>query len=162
MRRSSLQTSVYPKTGVSPDLRSVSRGRDFVSQQNDVKQPNLTSPRRQQGASMLGVLFVAILICFIAYMIMKLGPSYMTNMKVSSTLKTVAEQATEERLSIQEIMRRIDARFHTDYVSVVTARNDLVLDKGDGYKQLRLSYQTEVPLFFNVSALLDFDNTAEY
>lgn len=119
-------------------------------------------PNKQRGVSMITVVFLAGIICFLAYLAMKLAPPYLTNMKVNTTLQTVAEQAAEERLSTSEIMRRIDARFHTDYVNVVSARNDLAISKGDGFKEMRLSYQTEIPLFLNVSALLDFDNVAEY
>jgi len=117
---------------------------------------------RQHGMTLIGVLIIGLLICLVAYIGMKIGPAYLTNIKVKTTLETVAEQAADERLSVQEIIRRIDARFHTDYINIVSARKDLVYDKGDGYTELRMSYETEIPLFFNVSALLSFDPAAEY
>ena len=122
----------------------------------------MRGPDRQYGVTMVGVLIIGLLICLIAYIGMKIGPAYLTNIKVMTTLEMVAEQAAEERLSAQEIIRRIDARFHTDYINVVSARNDLSLDKGDGSTELRMAYETEVPLFFNISALLTFDNATEY
>jgi len=122
----------------------------------------MRGPDRQYGISMLSVLIIGLLICLGAYIGMKIMPAYMTNIKVKTTLETVAEQAGEERLSAQEIIRRIDARFHLDYINIVSARNDLSMDKGDGYTELRLAYEREIPLFFNISALLAFDNAAEY
>ncbi len=117
---------------------------------------------RQRGWTLWGLLGMMVLIGFFALLFMKLLPPYMDNAKIQRALEVVAEEPGIGRATRAEIVNRLSRILYVDYASdVVDLRQDLSIEKRTDRRILRIRYEVEVPLVYNISALLYFDNHVE-
>ncbi len=116
---------------------------------------NLQRIKKQQGATLLGMLIVGAIVVFIALIVMKITPAYIEFMSVKKVLKTMQEQSLGT-MTNKEIKDSFDKRASTSYIDVVKG-SDLVIEKNvDGQAVVAVTYEVVKPIMGNVSVLLDF------
>lgn len=117
---------------------------------------------RQDGMTMWGMAVVIALIVFFTLLGLKLTPPYLENFKVKSILKSIGKQADAGSASREQLIEMLQKRFDIDEVHGVELRNDLkVENRGRSAKVISIAYEVRVPLAYNISALLDFNDSIE-
>lgn len=117
----------------------------------------------QRGMTMWGMAMVIALIVFFTLLGLKLFPPYMDNFKINTALQNVGKQPGAGSMSQEEIMEALRKRLEIENVDgTVDLRRALKIEaRGRGGKAIRVVYQVQVPLAYNITALLDFDNSVE-
>lgn len=115
--------------------------------------------RNERGMTIWGMAFIVLLVGFFALMALKLVPPYMQNFKIKTALAELKNQAGG--MSREEIVNALQKRFDVDDVDNVDPRTALKIESGNRVRILRIAYQVKVPLFYNVSALIDFNDSVE-
>lgn len=118
---------------------------------------------KQSGMTFWGFAMVAFLIVFFTLLILKLLPPYMENAKIRTALENMARQPNAANMSKMEITEALQRRFDVDDVTRANLKTDLTAAKSaDGRStKIRIAYEVRVPLAYNISALLTFDETVE-
>lgn len=115
---------------------------------------------RQRGMTMWSALFVIGVFVYFLFMLFKLLPPYLEDMKVRTALDGIAAERSVDSMTNAEIIERLDKRFDIDMVTNVKASQVQIKPLGR-MKQIRINYEVVVPLFFNISALLEFDHARQ-
>ncbi len=113
---------------------------------------------KQQGMGMLGVFMILVLVVAGAIISMKAIPAYLEYFAIKSAFAAIKSEAKNG--SVKEIKDKFNARAVIDDFKSITA-NDLEISKEGGVVVVSASYQKVVPLFANVSLLLDFEATTQ-
>jgi hypothetical protein len=117
------------------------------------------SLKKQTGATLMGMLFIGILLVFVALIGLKLFPAYQQFFSVKSIIRSMKSEVGT--MSKSEIMSSFDKRADAGYVTVITGK-DLVISKGaDGDTVVTARYQVVTPILGNVSALMDFETSTD-
>lgn len=112
-------------------------------------------PKKQKGATFLGMLFIGGILVFVALIVITIFPAYTEFFSVKSVVQSMNKESLSS-MSKKEIMDAFNRRASTSYITVVTG-NDLSIDKtGSGETVVSVKYQVTKPLVGNVSMLLDF------
>ena len=116
----------------------------------------------QKGASMWGLIGGAGLLVLFALITMKLVPAYLDNNKVASALESLAETPGVLNMSRRQVIEKIDNTLYIDMASdLLNLRDALVISKTKSHKVFSLDYERIIPMAYNISALLDFENSVE-
>ena len=125
-----------------------------------LQKKNLGNLKKQAGATLLGMLFVGAMLFFVALIVMKLFPAYQEYFSVKQVIHAMNKEALSG-MSKKEIQDSFDKRANTAYVTVVKG-TDLVIGKNSaGEPAVSVQYQVTTPLFGNLSALMDFEVSAD-
>ncbi|MDH3688290.1 MAG: DUF4845 domain-containing protein [Gammaproteobacteria bacterium] len=118
--------------------------------------------RSQSGLSLWGLLAVGILMTLGALLTMKIAPPYFDNLKLKEGLETLAEEPEFPTWNRTTIIRKLDNMLYIDFAhDIVDLKQALKVQKTKAHMQVSLDYERVVPLVYNVSALLDFNNQVE-
>ncbi len=113
--------------------------------------------RRQQGASLWGLLLVFIMVAFYVYLGFQIGPAYMNNWQIASALKGVATAPGADTMGRSQLREAVRQAFSVGYVSHVSVARDLHIEGTVGRSRvLVFRYNVHVPILYNVSALIHF------
>ena len=116
---------------------------------------HMQSVKKQQGATLLGMLIVGAFVVFIASIVMKMAPAYIEFMSVKKVLKAMQSESLGT-MSNKEIKDSFEKRASVAYVDTVKG-SDLVIEKTpDGNAVVSVSYEVVKPIMGNVSVLIDF------
>jgi hypothetical protein len=123
----------------------------------------MLNKRTQAGMTMWGVMMVFALIAFFSLLTLKLLPPYLENMRVKTVLANLQAQPNVASMSNDDVRNALERRFDIEDVTRVDLRKDLKVEMVPNSKQkrIRIVYQVQVPLAYNVSALMDFDDSVE-
>ncbi len=111
--------------------------------------------KKQQGATLLGMLIVGAFVVFVALIVMKVAPAYIEFMSVKKVLKAMQGESLGT-MTNKEIKDSFEKRASVSYVEVVKG-SDLVIEKTpDGGAVVTVSYEVVKPIMGNVSVLIDF------
>jgi hypothetical protein len=117
---------------------------------------------KQRGWTFWSLLGVGFLIVAGALLFMKLMPVYLDNYKIKEAMHSVAEDPRAVDWNKRQIIRELSNILYIDYGSdIVDLNKALSLEKENELKYVRVKYEVVVPLVYNVSALVDFDNEVE-
>lgn len=118
--------------------------------------------KAQQGWTIWSLLGVAALIVIGALLFMKLMPVYLDNYKLQEAMHSVAEDPRAPGWNKRQIVSEMSNILYIDYGhDIVDLNNALSLDKSDTQTFIRVEYEVVVPLVYNLSALVDFNNQVE-
>ena len=118
--------------------------------------------RTQQGWTFWSLLGVSFLIVVVALLFMKLMPVYMDNYKIVEAMHSVAEDPRARKWTKSQVVREMTNILYIDYgADIVDLNKALTLDKNDAQQFIKVDYEIVVPLVYNVSALLNFNNEVE-
>jgi len=108
----------------------------------------------QRGISFPVVFIFAVILALAAVGAMKIGPAYGDFLTAKKAIVAVA--ASEGRSgSVSEIRKAFDRRSAIDNITVVTP-GELEISKDGGEVVISFAYTTKIPLFSNVSVVIDF------
>jgi hypothetical protein len=118
---------------------------------------------KQSGVTFWGFAMVAFLIAFFTLLTLKLVPPYIEHAKVKTALLNVAKQPNAGNMSKVEIVDALQRQFDVNDISRASLKTDFSIAKSaDGRStKLRIAYEVKIPLAYNISALLSFDEIAE-
>jgi hypothetical protein len=117
-------------------------------------------PERQQGLTLISLVFVLGLIGFFTLLTLKIVPIYLDHGKVKSALAALKESPDIKTLSEPEIRQSLSKRFNINYVYDVTPDEIKVIKHGD-YLKVDIEYETVVKLVSNLSVLAEFHDSFE-
>jgi len=117
--------------------------------------------QKQRGMSFIGLVLMIAGIVFVAVIGMKLAPAYIEYFAVKKAIVRISNEPNFSDLSKGEIAAAFDKSASIDDINEVKGK-DLQLSKNDNGKSVvSVEYEKVVPLFGNVSALLEFSATTE-
>ena len=114
---------------------------------------------RQRGVSMIGFMFLAAIVIFVAMLAMKLVPAYIEFFSVKKILATMGQDSDTKAMSNAEIRTSFAKRAGVGYVTVVKPE-DLSIDRSGGGLAISVDYQYRTPLVANISLVVDFSTSS--
>lgn len=118
------------------------------------------SLKRQQGLTLISLVFILGLIGFFVMLTLKIVPIYLDHGKVKSALEALKATPELQTKSEYEIRDSLNKRFSINYVYDVKPENIKVIKHGN-YVKVDIEYETVVKLVSNLSALAEFHDTIE-
>jgi len=120
----------------------------------------MQNPKRQAGMTMWSLLFVLGTLAFFFFLFIRLFSPYMDDFKVKTALESLGRQPDVGSMTVPAIQEAIRKRLEIDSADSFDLSALTVEVKGKT-KTIRIKYQAEVPMMFNISALLSFDHAVE-
>jgi len=115
--------------------------------------------QRQRGITMWGMIFVLFVLGFCLFVTFKLFPVYMNDLKVSNALKSLGTEMRGNAPTRDAILEALAKRMNIDDFGHVDLNKDVKIQaKGTG-REVAITYEVVVPLFANISILLDFNHS---
>jgi hypothetical protein len=118
------------------------------------------SLKRQQGLTLISLVFVLGFIAFFTLLVLKIAPIYMDHGKVVSALAALEKTTDIERKSEHEVRESLSKRFNMNYVYDVT-QDDIKVVKQGNYLKVVIEYEVVKKIFGNLSVLAEFHDVVE-
>ncbi|HSD44190.1 MAG TPA: DUF4845 domain-containing protein [Burkholderiales bacterium] len=115
----------------------------------------MTSRQRQQGLGFAGVLILLIAIVFIAIIGMKLVPAYIEYFTIKKAITGMTQSGELRGGSVADVRKAFDRRAAVDDITALRPE-DLEITKEGNEIVVAFAYEKRIPLFYNVSVLIDF------
>lgn len=116
---------------------------------------------RESGVTMWGLFSIAFLVVIFALLLFKLIPPYLDDLKISNALTSLKRQAEGGSMSRRDILIALEKRFDIDSVTHVDLRRDVIIRKRGTMAVITIDYEAQVPLVYNISALMEFNHSVE-
>lgn len=116
---------------------------------------------RQSGATIWQMITIGFLVVIFALLLMKLLPPYLSDLKITGALSSLQKQAAASAMNRKEILVALEKRFDIDDVKHVDLRQDVIIEKRGRMATVTIDYEVQVPLLFNISALLEFNHSVQ-
>lgn len=114
--------------------------------------------KKQQGLSLIGLIFVGGVLVFLAILGMKVLPSYVEFFTIQKHVKELGHSGAG--MSAKDIQNNFDKRASIDDITSIQGR-DLEVTKSGESVEISASYEKRVPLFANVSLLFAFEANSQ-
>ncbi len=115
--------------------------------------------KRQRGLTLSGLLLICALLIVLALLGFKLFPAYAEYMTVKKALNEIVRNP-EYRSSTREIQAAFERRVTIDNIRAVGSKDLEIAKEGDGVS-VSANWSVKVPLFYNLSACMDFEARGE-
>jgi hypothetical protein len=112
---------------------------------------------RQRGVALSGLLFWGVLFFLVAILGMKVGPEYLNYFNILKAVKSVA--AISSGKTVAEIRTSYDKQADIGYIKSLQS-TDLDISKDGNDVVISFAYESRVPLFANISLLIDFQGSS--
>lgn len=109
----------------------------------------------QRGMGMWGLMFVLLVIGFVALVTMKCLPIYLNQLKVETAINAIVDESQYASASPFEIRRALQKRWDVDDVKHLKTK-DVKIQRTDNTRTLSYDYSVQVPLFANISIVIRF------
>ncbi|MFZ0106140.1 MAG: DUF4845 domain-containing protein [Thiobacillus sp.] len=109
----------------------------------------------QRGLSMIGFLFVAVVLIFVAMLAMKLVPAYIEFFSVKKILASMGQDPALRSKSNTEIRSDFSKRADASYVDAVES-SDLTIERSSAGTVVSVDYEFRTKLLGNTSLVVDF------
>jgi hypothetical protein len=116
--------------------------------------------KKQAGATLLGMLFIGAMLFFVAVIVMKIFPAYQEYFSVKTVIRAMNKDSLSS-MSKKEIQDSFNRRADTSYVTVIHGTDLIIGKNGAGETTVSAQYQVITPLFGNISAMMDFNVSAD-
>jgi hypothetical protein len=110
----------------------------------------------QHGISLTGFLMAAVGIILVGIMGLKVVPPYIHSFQIAQILKTIAKDPAMQGASIKEIRDSFSKRAGINYITDISPE-EIEIAKDGAYLSLSVSYTVRIPLFANMTLVLDFN-----
>lgn len=111
--------------------------------------------KNQKGLSLTTLLLGLVVFALVAVAAMKVGPAYMEYATIKKDVAAIVQSGEARSGSVADIRKAFDRRATIDDITAITAQ-DLDISKDGGDVVISFSYPKKVPLFSNVSLLIEF------
>ena len=115
---------------------------------------------KQKGVTLSGLLMWSVILIIIAMLGMKLAPAYIEYAAIQKTLSAIANDSTLKDAAPREIRLSFRKRANIDNIDVIRG-SDIKISKEKGRTILKADYPVTIPLFANISMLIDFKATSD-
>ncbi|MEO7200724.1 MAG: DUF4845 domain-containing protein [Dokdonella sp.] len=120
----------------------------------------MSQRRDVRGITLIGFLFLLLIIGFFAYMAMRLAPMYIEYAGVVKAMEQVKKEPGSGNRSLEEIRRSLSLKFDTQYVDdALIPPSAIKLIRQGNASTLRIHYEKRVPFIYNLEFLATFDKT---
>lgn len=115
---------------------------------------------KQRGISFWGLIMVAGVVVFFVLMFFKLLPPYIEVAKIRTALENISRQPNVINMEKGEIKAAMQRRFDIEDIEV-DLNKFLFVEKKPGATIIRIAYERRVPMAYNVTALLEFNESVQ-
>jgi len=116
----------------------------------------------QGGWTFWSLLFVMGVILFFSYVGMQLVPVYSANQNVTNAMNRSVDEIDLFKASRGAIIKKLNAQLYLDGShKLLNYKTDLKVKRSRKKFTLETNYNREIPLFFNISILVRFNNVVE-
>jgi len=115
---------------------------------------------KQQGVSMFGFLIVAILLVVVAIGGMKILPAFIEYYSAKKAVVAIVASGEVRNATVADIRRSFDRRASIDDVTIISGA-DLEITKEGGEVVISFAYPKKIPLFGNVSLVIEFAGNSQ-
>ena len=109
--------------------------------------------KSQKGITLMGLLVAGIVVVFVAIGGLKVAPAYIEYFKVRKAVTAIA--AGNAGQTVADVRRSFDLRAAVDDIDVITGK-DLEISKDGNELVVAANYTKTIPLFGNISLLINF------
>lgn len=113
----------------------------------------------QRGVSLSGLLMGSVILVLVALLGMKLFPDVTEYFQIVKAVKAVSNEAVQNGESVGDIRKSFDRRAQVDDIRTITGQ-DLEITKDGSQVIITFAYPKTIPLFANVSLLIDFEGSS--
>lgn len=110
---------------------------------------------KQRGATLLGMLFIAIVLVFAALVAMKIMPMYLEYWSVTKVMRAMGADPQLSGMTPAEVRASFDRRASIDNIKAVSGK-DLEVSKEGGTTMATANWTQTAKLFGNLSVVADF------
>lgn len=111
---------------------------------------------KQRGVSLSGLLVGVVIVVLVALLGMKVFPSVTEYLQIKKAIKAVAQDSSLKSASVAEVRKAYSKHQEIDNIKKIGPA-DLEVTKEGGELLISFAYQDKIPLFANVSLLLDYE-----
>lgn len=116
--------------------------------------------QKQKGVTLSGLLMWSVILIMIAVLGMKLTPAYLEYAAIQKSFAAIVNDSTLKNATPREIRLSFNKRANINDIDVISGR-DIRISKEKGRMVLKADYSVTIPLFANVSMLIDFKATSD-
>ncbi|GJL71600.1 MAG: hypothetical protein NMNS01_07990 [Nitrosomonas sp.] len=116
--------------------------------------------QQQKGVTLSGLLMWSVILIMIVVLGMKLTPVYLEYVAIQKSFAAIVNDSTLKNASPNEIRLSFNKRANINDIDVISGR-DIKISKEKGRLMLKADYSVTIPLFANVSILIDFNATSD-
>ncbi len=117
------------------------------------------SRKSQRGVSLSGLLTAAVVIGVVAMLGLKVAPEVIEYFQIMKAIRGVAQDSAMKGATVAEIRSDYERRTVVDNIEAVKPE-DLDVSKDGNDIVLSFAYSKRIPLFTNVSLLIDFKGSS--
>jgi len=110
---------------------------------------------KQRGITLTGFLVFAVIAIAALLLGFKIGPAYMEYLTIQKTLRNLATEPAMKTATRGEFNSAWNARAGMDNIKAI-GYDDIQIEKTGSGIVLSAEYSVRVPLFYNLSALMEF------
>ena len=120
----------------------------------------MSNRKQMRGITLIGFLFLLIIVGFFGYLGMRLVPMYTEYMGVVKSMEQVRAEPGARNWSPEQVRRSLQFKFDTQYVEsgAIPPEAIQVIRQG-GSSTLRIRYERRVPFIHNLELLGTFDKS---
>ncbi len=111
--------------------------------------------KRQNGVGMFGMIFIILMIIFVAILLMRVAPVYIEYFSIQKVFAAMKNDPEVDTMTIKQVRNSFDRRATIDDIKSITGE-DLEVTKNAGQTLIEANYSKKVPLFANISLWMDF------
>ncbi|HRQ65568.1 MAG TPA: DUF4845 domain-containing protein [Xanthomonadaceae bacterium] len=116
--------------------------------------------QHQRGITLLGFVFILVVLGFFAYMVMRLFPMYTEFYSVSSAMEAIKKEPGVAQSTPHQVREMLFARLYISYVENVKPQH-VTISRDRGAYTMTVKYEIEAPFIHNIHFLGRFDKTGE-
>jgi hypothetical protein len=115
--------------------------------------------RRQRGITFIGWVILLVPVAILVYAGIRLTPIYLNATKVARVLEQVRQEYQGQGSISQTTLRSaLGKRFNIEYIDYPDYKDLSIRKTGEGW-EIAAEYDEVVPLVYNVSLLVDFEQS---
>ena len=120
-----------------------------------------SNPSTQRGLSFWYFIWQVVFFICVSYILIIGIPPYLDNAKIQRALDSLVEERSVQTMSRSQIVKALNRKLNIDIADdIVQVAKVLKIKPVDGRKELRIDYEVVVPVVYNLSLLMDFENSA--
>ena len=109
--------------------------------------------KSQRGITLMGLLVASIVVVFVAIGGLKIAPAYLEYYKIKKAVTSIAQSGTGA--TVEEVRKAFERRAAVDDIDVIGSK-DLDISKEGNELVVSANYTKQIPLFANISIVINF------
>ena len=113
--------------------------------------------RKQAGASLFGMLIIAIMVGFFVMCGIRMAPPYFEYLSIKSIISNISTEPDAAESSVAAIRRKLSNQFNTNQINHLDWKAVDVFRK-EGRTYIDANYEVRVPIMGRIDAVINFDD----